>query len=231
MARLCERPGCSESGAVAYGMVPEHLLFWISPMADAPVDDPGVLCGRHADAMVVPRGWTLDDRREGALRLFKPRPVPAPPQTPIRRSRRRVSDEPRPEQLVIDGTGEIPRPAAAVGLIEPDEIVATDKIDEIDVEDIDLPAASLVDDPALDAPAEPAALDESLADLDNDAIDDVEKDAIQAPVEPAVSDEPAAPWTPAFDHDDDLNGLLEVRTPLRTPLLARAFRGTGRSSR
>ncbi|MEQ9161190.1 MAG: DUF3499 family protein, partial [Ilumatobacter fluminis] len=64
MARLCGRPGCSETGVVAYGMVPEDLLFWIAPLADSPVDEPSVLCARHADAMVVPRGWTLDDRRE-----------------------------------------------------------------------------------------------------------------------------------------------------------------------
>ena len=31
----------------------------------------GALCRRHADALVVPRGWTLDDRREPAPRLFR----------------------------------------------------------------------------------------------------------------------------------------------------------------
>jgi hypothetical protein len=33
----------------------------------------GSLCKRHADAMVLPRGWTLDDRREAEPRLFRPR--------------------------------------------------------------------------------------------------------------------------------------------------------------
>lgn len=132
-------------------MVPEDLLFWIAAIRDAPTADPRVLCLRHADAMVVPRGWTLDDRREESLRLFKPQPA-ATAADPVHRRRRTVrKPDPasRPEQLQIDGTGEVPRPAAA--------------------------------------------------------------------------EEPRA-WEPDFDADDDLDGLLEVSSPL----LARAFRGTGR---
>jgi hypothetical protein len=150
MTRLCERPGCSEPGAAAYGMVPEDLLFWIAPMNDAPVADHNVLCKRHADAMVVPRGWTLDDRRELVPRLFMPRrPESAVP--PPRPTRRRHRPDPAEvgEQLQIDGTGEIDRPTVAV---EPDR---------------------------------------------------------------------GSRWEPAFDESDNLDGLLEVRSPL----LARAFRG------
>jgi hypothetical protein len=155
--KLCERPGCSEPGAAAYGMIAEDLLFWIAPLGESPTPDPNVLCRRHADAMVVPRGWTLDDRREPQPRLFKTRPAaPAAPATPAPQAslRRRRRHEPVGEQLVIDGTGETARPA----------------IDE-----------------------------------------------------PAVA-ESVAPWQPDFDVSDDLDGLLEVSTPL----LARAFRGTDR---
>lgn len=135
-------------------MVPEDLLFWISPIADTPTSDHNVLCRRHADAMVVPRGWTLDDRRETLPRLFKPPravavasqpdPLPTPPR------RRRPGPDDVGEQLQIDGTGEI--------------------------------------------------------------------------VRPVVADEPVQAWQPEFDVDDDLDGLLEVDSPL----LARAFRGTDR---
>lgn len=170
MSKLCERPGCSEPGAAAYGMVPEDLLFWIAPLGDAPTRDPNVLCKRHADAMVVPRGWTLDDRREAQPRLFKPRPTAPSTTTPAPSRRRRSHHQGEGEQLIIDGTGEIPRPA-----LEPD--------DETDA--------------AADA------------------------DAGGETAEPA---EPVAPWQPEFDHDDDLDGLLEVSSPL----LARAFRGTDR---
>jgi len=166
VSKLCERPGCSEPGAAAYGMVAEDLLFWIAPLADAPIGDPNVLCRRHADAMVVPRGWTLDDRRENHPRLFTPRvtsPTPAlapSAPTPTRRRRHRHDDQDG-EQLQIDGTGEIARPAT------PD-----------------------------DAPDDP--------------------DAAVIP-----------PWQPEFDANDDLDGLLEVDSPL----LARAFRGTDRPRR
>lgn len=163
MARLCERPGCSEPGAAAYGMIPEDLLFWIAPLDDAPVDDHNVLCRRHADAMVVPRGWTLDDRREPVPRLFMPRKVEPAAPTPSRPARRRTKPSPEGvgEQLQIDGTGEIPRPA------------------------------------------------------------------VSSPSPAAEPDETAPAWQPDFDQDDDLDGLLEVRSPL----LARAFRGTGRTRR
>ena len=88
-------------------MVPEDLLFWLAPLADAPTPDPNVLCRRHADAMVVPIGWTLDDRREEHPRLFKPRhPAAAAAPAPTRRKKKATTSE----QLQIDGTGETPRP-------------------------------------------------------------------------------------------------------------------------
>lgn len=149
-------------------MVPEDLLFWIAPLTDAPTTDPNVLCRRHADAMVVPRGWTLDDRREAQPRLFKPRqPAGASSMTiaaPAPASRRRRSrHDVDGEQLQIDGTGEIERPNAGSDI---------------------------------------------LADAS-----EIEPDA-----------DVVTPWQPEFDADDDLDGLLEVSSPL----LARAFRGTDR---
>jgi hypothetical protein len=175
-------------GVVAYGMVPEDLLFWISPLADAPVSEPSMMCGRHADAMVVPRGWTLDDRREHALRLFKPRPVQRPTDPPRRAVARTRDDRERPEQLQIDGTGEIVRPTVI------DEPV-------IDEQVIDEP---VIDEPVIDGAA----------------------GGPRAPDEPDTGRGSVA-WEPDFDHDDDLDGLLEVSSPL----LARAFRGTDRPPR
>jgi hypothetical protein len=55
-------------------MVPEDLLFWVDRFHAGDGHDTGVLCRRHADAMVVPRGWTLDDRREPQPRLFRSPP-------------------------------------------------------------------------------------------------------------------------------------------------------------
>ena len=78
MARLCERPGCSQTAEVMYGIDAEHLVVWIQSLEGAVTYRAGVLCRRHADAMVVPLGWMLDDRREAMPRLFKPREAPAP---------------------------------------------------------------------------------------------------------------------------------------------------------
>lgn len=155
-------------------MVPEDLLFWLAPLLGTESEGLGnVLCRRHADAMVVPRGWTLDDRREPVPRLFMPATSPTvdrPGPTP----RRRARTEPAGEQLQIDGTGEIDRP--------------------------------VVDDLSPDAPAETP---------------------VETPVESAADIPATAPWTPVFDHDDDLDGLLAVRSPL----LSRAFRGSPRPDR
>lgn len=85
MDRLCERPGCSDRASVAYGMRPENLVFWLDALSENNADG-GRLCLRHADSMVVPRGWTLDDLRESELHLFRP-----PAVEPKTRQGRRVS--------------------------------------------------------------------------------------------------------------------------------------------
>ena len=50
---------------------------------------------------------------------------------------------------------------------------------------------------------------------------------ITAPIDSVVGHDadPSTPWMPEFDDDDDLDGLLDVESPL----LARAFRGTDRA--
>ena len=152
MGRLCERPGCSEPASVAYGMRAEDLVFWLDVLG---ADDgaPGVLCRRHADSMVVPRHWTLDDLRDPDLRLFRPPALlPSPAPVPRRRSQSAGSAS---EQLLL----------------------------------------------LTDVSPEPP--DGATTDPDADA---------------------AVPWTPTFDEQDDLDGLLSARSPL----LARAFRGGGR---
>lgn len=87
MSRLCERPGCSERGAVAYGFDPDRLLVWLNALdPDADRNRAGVLCLRHADSMVVPLGWTLDDARDVNPRLFR---VPREARKPRGAGRRR----------------------------------------------------------------------------------------------------------------------------------------------
>jgi Protein of unknown function (DUF3499) len=72
MGRLCERPGCSEVAVMAYGFDADRQLVWLAACEpDADRMRAGALCRRHADALIVPRGWTLDDRREHSPRLFR----------------------------------------------------------------------------------------------------------------------------------------------------------------
>jgi len=176
MGRLCERPGCSDLAAMAYGFDVDRLLVWLAPR-DPDGGDPmraGSLCKRHADAMVVPRGWTLDDRRESRPRQFRTAPpdevAEEPPAATTRRRPRRppVEEPATSEQLALDEA------AAAAEARQPAPTVAE----------------------VVGAP---------LADDDPDAT-------------------VAIPWLPTFDDGDDLDGVLAARSPL----LARAFKGTDR---
>lgn len=104
-------------------MESERLLVWLAlPGSVMPIRS-GLLCRRHADAMIVPRGWTLDDRREAMPRLFKVADAPAPTASanhPSRvRSRTRleaVDEAEAPRQLELGGS---PEAAADEVVLEP----------------------------------------------------------------------------------------------------------------
>ena len=142
MERLCGRPGCSDPASVAYGMQAEDLVFWLDHLPDVPDTIGGVLCRRHADSMVVPRGWTLDDRRDPGLHLFRP-PRATPPSTgtqPARPPRIVRTATPTVEQLEL-GTSDpsaevVPRSSPAELVPRADDITApgpwTPDFDEAD---------------------------------------------------------------------------------------------------
>lgn len=140
MDRLCGRPGCSERASVAYGMRAEDLVFWLDRLPTAPDAIGGVLCRRHADSMVVPRGWTLDDLRDPELHLFRPPTPPehaAPRRARTTRPRRSRADVVVGEQLELGGepsepAEDVPPPeaSAAGDAREPD--VWTPAFDEAD---------------------------------------------------------------------------------------------------
>jgi hypothetical protein len=128
MQRLCGRPGCSEGASVVYGMRAEDLVFWIDALPDPLDDAAAVLCLRHADSMVVPRGWTLDDLRDPDLHLFRP-PLPAPTErsrVPRPARERRIG-----EQLRLDADA---APPETQTLSEPDPEIDpwTPSFDEAD---------------------------------------------------------------------------------------------------
>ena len=79
MSKQCERPSCRELAIAAYFLDSSELLMTLENYV--PVDGMQVngLCRRHADALVVPRGWRIEDKRENVPRLF---PVTPPADKP-----------------------------------------------------------------------------------------------------------------------------------------------------
>ena len=226
MNRLCERPGCSEAAAVAYGMRPEDLVFWLDVIPSDGNSPGGVLCLRHADSMVVPRNWTLDDLRDPELHLFRP---PTIRRAPAPRTRRSQNVDPTGEQLRL----EIPPsltddPTDDALRHDPIADVATTEVDATDVatngavtpgvvtSEVETPAVA--SHPAGDD--QPTDDDHPAAEVDP-ADDDLSDDGSSRPDQ--VADH-HAPWKPDFDARSDLDGLLSARSPL----LARAFRGDHR---
>lgn len=83
---------------MVYGIDPYELVVTIEAFDDERSRRAGVLCRGHADSMVVPNGWTLDDRRETAPRLFQSRES-----AEVKPRRRRI----RRRRLTDDDTGQL----------------------------------------------------------------------------------------------------------------------------
>ncbi len=86
MRKLCERPGCAGLAEVSYGIDKAQLLVWVDNRAVPERELAGRLCRRHANALSVPRGWTIDDRRDAVPKLFRVNDDPQPP--PVTRTKR-----------------------------------------------------------------------------------------------------------------------------------------------
>jgi hypothetical protein len=109
----CERPTCSEPASVSYGFDPGRCMAWLEPFSSGAGH--GRLCRRHADAMVVPMGWWLDDRRSAEQLFTSQPPVPASSTPADVRARRAFRALRRPADLVAlelaEGETEAPAPA------------------------------------------------------------------------------------------------------------------------
>ena len=100
MSKQCERPSCKELAIAAYFLDSSELLMTLENYV--PVDGMQVngLCRRHADALVVPRGWRIEDKRENVPRLF---PVTPPTEKPKSNVAKKV--EPKKSRV------KLPRPS------------------------------------------------------------------------------------------------------------------------
>ena len=119
----CERPLCREIATVEYSMNAQALLVTLENFASVGNERRNCLCMKHADRLSVPRGWSIDDRRESVPRLFRP-PAPVKLQrdaTPSSGQRRKSrGDTVRPKlfdrevvQETATATATAPAPAPA----------------------------------------------------------------------------------------------------------------------
>ena len=68
---MCERPGCGAVADASYGIDRASLSVWVNVITVGEREITGRLCRRHANALTVPNGWTLDDRRDPNPKLFR----------------------------------------------------------------------------------------------------------------------------------------------------------------
>ena len=125
MAQQCERPGCAQPAAVEYIIDPHSLLLTLQNYEVVGDERRSALCATHGDRMSVPKGWSIDDRREDPPRLFKtPKSGVAPAKASAKKS---VTESKQKKKLVV-------RPM----------LFQTDKQDAEKVEEVRAPAAKPV---------------------------------------------------------------------------------------
>lgn len=118
MLALCSRVDCGEAAVAVFGFHAAAALVWLDPY-DGHTKGAGMLCAAHADTFTPLRGWTLQDRRVRAPRLWAERPrVTTPARAATRRPRRPSHHQPEPtDPLPFDPRGEpAARPAAETTL-------------------------------------------------------------------------------------------------------------------
>lgn len=83
MTRRCERPDCASVAAVAYSFDPRRRVVYFDQLRGSVSPIVGALCLHHADTMVLPKGWWLDDRRVEVPTLFRQRPAAGERSAPL----------------------------------------------------------------------------------------------------------------------------------------------------
>jgi hypothetical protein len=145
-----------------------------------------VMCTKHADALTVPRGWTIDDRREDPPRLFA-----APEKKPAKK------------QESKDQTTSLARRRKARTTQSPklfDQFALVTKIEQPapPVEEISLRVEPVIEEPVVEAVVEEIVVEQPVAEVRDEK---VEQDATMA-------------WKPQFDRTDDLGGVLRPKGKL-----------------
>jgi hypothetical protein len=79
VSKQCERPSCKELAIAAYFLDSAELMMTLENYVPVEGMQVNGLCRRHADALVVPRGWRIEDKRENVPRLFPVTPLTEKP--------------------------------------------------------------------------------------------------------------------------------------------------------
>ena len=124
MAQQCERPGCAQPAAVEYIIDPHSLLLTLQNYEVVKGERRSALCATHGDRMSVPKGWSIDDRREDPPRLFRtPKSGAAPAKASIKKSATESKQKKKPvvrpmlfqaEKQVVEEVQEVQKVQAPV---------------------------------------------------------------------------------------------------------------------
>ena len=124
MAQQCERPGCAQPAAVEYIIDPQRLLLTLQNYEVVKGERRSALCATHGDRMSVPKGWSIDDRREDPPRLFKtPKSGVAPEKASAKKSATESKQKKKPvarpmlfqtEKQVVEEVQEVQKVQAPV---------------------------------------------------------------------------------------------------------------------
>ena len=122
MAQQCERPGCAQPASVEYIIDPHSLLLTLQNYDVVRGERRSALCATHGDRMSVPKGWSIDDRREDPPRLFKtPKSGVAPAKASAKKSATESKQKKKPvvrpmlfqtDKQVVEAVQEVRAPAA-----------------------------------------------------------------------------------------------------------------------
>ena len=121
MAKQCERPGGAQPAAVEYIIDPQSLLLTLQNYEVVKGERRSALCAVHGDRMSVPKGWSIDDRREDPPRLFRtPKSGVAPAKASVKKSATESKQKKKPavrpmlfqaEKKVVEEVQEVQTPA------------------------------------------------------------------------------------------------------------------------
>lgn len=168
------------------------MTLWIDRFVPdgKPLDDArGALCATHGERLTAPVGWSFEDRREKAPRLFKPAAENRPnlsvvPDKVAKTRRERAKDLPRPS--LFNETTDVPKPVVAAPPPPPAPVVEPDPVPERE------PEPRVVT---------PIFKESQRVDLDDERGADETGDITGS-------------WVPHFDPDDDLGGQLDATGPM-----------------